>query len=308
MTVKEKLLKIQEFSGLTQSQMANRLGVTFAALNRWLNEKSQPRAQAQEKIDALLREFTGEKEISADQLEMKKNSVLDKRKQFPAVVNEILNNPDIRDQFVLLLTYHSNRIEGSTLTENETAAILFQNTALPHKTLAEQLEAKNHQTALDYLFRQVSQKKPITEDFILESHRILMNGVCDDAGIYRRHPVRIVGANIATANFLKVPELMADLAVRINSKKNIIDLAAEVHAKFEQIHPFADGNGRIGRLLLQAMLLLNNFAPAIIRQEKRRFYMIYLNKAQAKSDLSLLEDFTCDAILDGYKVLGRMNW
>lgn len=307
MTVKEKLLKIQEFSGLTQSQMASRLGVTFAALNRWLNEKSQPRALAQEKIDALLREFTGEKEIPVDQLGAKKNAVFDKQKQFPSVIGEILNNHDIRDQLILLLTYHSNRIEGSTLTENETAAILFQNTALPDKTLTEQLEAKNHQTALDYLLRQVSQKKPITEDFILESHKILMNGVRDDAGFYRRHSVRIVGANIATANFLKVPELMADLVGRINSKNNIIDLVAEIHAKFEQIHPFADGNGRIGRLLLQAMLLLNNFAPAIIRQENRRFYMMYLNKAQAKNDLSLLEDFICDAILDGYVVLQRMD-
>jgi len=305
MTIKGKLFTIQRISGLTQAQMADYLGVTFAALNRWINEKSRPRVLALEKIDRWCRELTGTKEVLPSQLATKKDILFKRKKSHSDVVGEILDYPDNRDQFVLLLTFHTNRIEGSSLTEDETAAILFHNTALPNKTLVEQLEAKNHQTALDYLFRWVSRKKAITEEFILELHRILMNGVRDDAGIYRDHGVRIVGADIATANYLKIPFLMKELTEKINSKNEIIELSAKIHAEFEQIHPFADGNGRIGRLLLQAMLLKNNCAPAVIQQQKRLAYMSYLNLAQKKGDTYPLQDFFCDAILEGYDTLER---
>ena len=79
------------------------------------------------------------------------------------------------------------------------------------------------------------------------------------------------------------------------------------HSRFEQIHPFSDGNGRIGRLIMQAMTLNANLAPAVILQEKRKLYLAYLNKAQMKDDNSLLEDFICDAILEGFIILERKN-
>jgi Fic family protein len=78
-----------------------------------------------------------------------------------------------------------------------------------------------------------------------------------------------------------------------------------MHSRFEQIHPFSDGNGRVGRLILDAMILRENLPPAVIRQEKRRFYILYLNKSQLQGDFSLLEDFVCDGILDGFDILER---
>ena len=86
---------------------------------------------------------------------------------------------------------------------------------------------------------------------------------------------------------------------------NPVELSARAHYQFEKIHPFADGNGRIGRLLMQAMALRENLAPVVVLQEKRRLYAAYLNKAQMKDDQSLLEDFVCDAILEGYRILER---
>lgn len=306
MKIQEKLKLILKFSGLSQQELAGHLGVTFAALNRWINGRAVPRPRAQEKIDELYKEYSGEKQIPETILGAKKAAVYQKQKTHTHVLKEIMDNPDIRDQFYLSLTYNSNRIEGSTLSENETAAILFQDAALPDKTLVEQLEAKNHQTTLEYLFSYLLEKKPLDEELILKLHSILMNAIRPDAGKYRGHRVRIMGTYIPTANYLKVPELIKELAKDINKKNNnIFKHIADIHSRFEKIHPFADGNGRIGRLLMHAMSLRENLTPVVILQEKRRLYTTHLNKAQMKDDLSLLEDFVCDAILEGYRILER---
>ena len=78
-----------------------------------------------------------------------------------------------------------------------------------------------------------------------------------------------------------------------------------VHLYLAWIHPFGDGNGRIGRLLMHAMALRENLSPIVILQQNRRLYITYLNKAQMQDDFSLLEDFTCDAILEGYRIIER---
>src|SRR3989338_8513750 len=272
MTVKEKLQFIQQLAGLTQTELASRLSVTFAALNRWINFKSIPRKKMLQKIDKLYLEYSGEKKIPQSVPDAKRELIFRKQKLHNNALKEILDNPDILDQFLLSLTYHSNGIEGSSLTQNETAAILFRNAALPNKNLVEQLEAKNHETALRYLFNYLTTKKPINEMLIL-----------------------------------KIPNLIKELIRDLHhSKQNVVAKSALFHSCFEQIHPFADGNGRIGRLLMHAMLLNANLPPAVILQKNRRFYNLYLNKAQMKVDFGGLEDFIVAAILEGYKILERM--
>ena len=219
-----------------------------------------------------------------------------------------MQNPDIRDQFILKLTYHSNSIEGSTLSEPDTAAILFADASVPNKTMTEHLEAKNHQAALLYLFSQIESKQKIDEKFILKLQGILMNGILPDAGLYRQHGVRIVGVDLPTANFLSIPKRMAELILVM--QKNLGDTiltATKVHSEFEKIHPFSDGNGRVGRLIMNAMLLQNNLAPAIIHQSQKRLYYTFLYIAQTKNDYSQLEDFICDATMDGFKILTRKD-
>ncbi len=110
MTIKQKLDLILKLSGLTQQELAGCLGVTFAALNRWINGRAVPRPKAQEKIDELYKEYSGEKQIPETVIEAKKGIILKKQKDHPNVIKEILDNPDIRDQFYLSLTYNSNRI------------------------------------------------------------------------------------------------------------------------------------------------------------------------------------------------------
>ncbi len=305
MTISEKLKLIKSLSGLTQERLARKFDVSFATLNSWINGKSTPHQKAQILIDELYKEYTGQKIIPDNVLQAKKQLIISKSKHYKNILKTIMNRPDIRDEFTLLLTYHTNSIEGSTLNENETGAILFRNKVFPNKTMIEQIEVKNHQAALQYLFNYLSSvKNEINEDLVLKLHGILMNGIRDDAGFYRRHGVRIVGSNVPTANYVKVPILMAELEKAMSAIKNgHIRQIAEIHSNFEKIHPFGDGNGRIGRLIISAMLIRENMPPAIIRQEKKQLYYTFLNKAQIQGDLNLLEDFLCDAILEGFEIM-----
>lgn len=306
MKISEKLQLIIKIAGITQQELADKIGISFVALNSLINSKSQARKKTEEKINYLYLEYSGKKQIPVNIIDAKKEIISQKSIKNSNILKTILGNENILKQIILSLTYNSNKIEGSTLTENETAAIIFDNIALPDKTLVEQMEAKNHQTALNYLFNHLYEKKPVDEALILHLHSILLSGINQDAGFYRRHSVRIMGTNITTANYMKVPELMKKLADEVNKKENnVISRVSYIHSQFEQIHPFSDGNGRIGRLLLQAMLLQKNIAPAIIKQENRIFYMKYLNISQMKNDFSLFEDFLCEAILEGYKIIGE---
>jgi Fic family protein len=304
MTISEKLKIIQKASGLKQTEMAQKFGVSFATLNGWYNEKSKPRAEKQGLIEEFYLEMTGQKQLTDEYLRAKKEQIKKRSEKHSNILKEIISSPDIKQEFILKLTYHSNKIEGSTLNEKETGLIIFKNIAFPNKTLSEQLEAKNHQTALDYLFDYILSGGEINEFLVSKLHSILMNGIISDAGEYRKHQVRIMGANVPTANYLKIPELMAELFEKIDKKdKDVIAFTSEAHSSFEKIHPFADGNGRVGRLLLTAMLLKENLAPAVIKQGTKRLYYTYLEKSQMSNDSSQLQNFICDAINNGLDVL-----
>jgi len=307
MTTIQKLKLIQKVSGLTQEKLARKLDVSFVTLNAWINGRSLPRPKAQERIDDIFSHYTGQRKIPENILSAKKQIIIKYADRFKNILQRILKNPDIYDELTLSLTYNTNRIEGSTLTENETKAILFNDIALADKSIREQLEVKNHQAAWQYLLNYlVETGQRINQKLILRLHAILMNGIRQDAGFYRNHAVRIVGANIPTANHLRIPLLMNKLIEDVNiEKKDIVAHVANIHSRFEQIHPFSDGNGRIGRLIIQAMLLKRNMPPAVIKQEKKHFYKLYLGISQRSSDFSLLEDFLCDAVMEGLKIVER---
>jgi len=306
--LRKKLEIIQKRTGLTQTKLAEKFGVSFVAFNGWWTGKSVPHLKTQSVIEDLFLEVTGQKVIPKEKLSEKKEILLQKAGLHKNVVNEIVSNPDIHDRFVLSITYNSNKIEGSTLTEPDTAAVIFNNIALPNKSLTEQLEAKNHQTALNFLFEHILKKEKIDEALILKLHSILMNGIRPDAGKYRNHAVRILGVDLPTANYISISKLIPDLVFLAEKQtKDVIAVSSQIHSSFEQIHPFSDGNGRVGRLLIHAMLLKNNFAPAIIEETQKQFYYAYLYKAQMKNDSSQLENFLCDAVANGFKFLEREN-
>jgi len=306
MRISQKLQIIKDLSGLTQEKLARQIGVSFATLNSWINEKSLPHKRHQNKIDEFYYRQTGQKLIIEDVLLAKKNIIKDKSKKFNNIIKFIKENPDIYDELILALTYNSNSIEGSTLTKKETADIIFENLALPNKDLKEHLEAKNHQLALKYLFNNIDYKFKISEDFILKLHEILMNGILEDAGRYRNHAVRILGTNIPTTNFLRVFSLIKELIKDINNKnKDTIEHVSKIHGRFEKIHPFSDGNGRMGRILIHAMLLRKKIVPAVIKQKRKRLYYRYLKTSQLKNEHKQLEEFISDAVLVGFRIIER---
>lgn len=305
MTIPAKLKALLKITGKTQTELADLVGVSFPTLNSWLSAKSTPRSKAREKIDLLYQEYAGVGTINESELANKKKKIKELQERYPNPIKIIISRKDLYDSFILDLTYHTNGIEGSTLDEPQVKAVLFNNAVIPDKTAVEHQEAKNHQAALGYLFHAIQKrKKGVTETNIKRLHFILMNGIYPNAGQYRNHQVRIAGSNVVTANHMKIKELMNKLIKDINkTPADAFSHLAKTHARFEQIHPFSDGNGRVGRLLMHYVAAQYNLPPALVKKEKKQAYLTYLQRAQIKGESVFLESFICDALLESYRLL-----
>jgi len=303
-TSHKRIRELLQMSGLSQERLAERLGVSFVTLNAWANDRSVPRKGAQERINALWREFSGQEEVESSLLQEKKKEIT-RRTQRGKNVRILRQRVDLREELYLSLTYHSNRIEGSTLTQAETADVLFEGKTFSHRTLREQMEAKNHAAAVAHVLdSDVLQKTRIEEKDILFLHKTITNGILEDAGMYRRHSVRIIGSNIPTAHWVNVPEKMRRFIRDADAeKKDQISHIARSHAVFEQIHPFSDGNGRMWRMLVEIMALRFDLPPALFSSETKHRYYAGLRNAQLHEDTSLLEDVLCDAFLAGASLI-----
>ena len=202
------------------------------------------------------------------------------------------------------LAYTSNHIEGNTLTRRETALVIEEGITTGGKPLKDYLEAKNHADAFRYILDVLSKKKSITQDDILKIHAIVLKGIDDAfAGRYRNIRVRIKGSSVVLPNPMKVPDLMAEFEKYLQTEKDAITRAIMGHFKFVSIHPFVDGNGRVGRLLMNLILLQNGLWPIIIRPRDRKKYISSIEKGQLTQDTTTYEEFMYKALersLDTY--------
>ena len=297
-----QLEKTLSASGWSQEQLASELSVSFPALNAWLNKRAVPRAKAQVRIHELYLSIVGSSSISDTDLIQAKEEA----KRYPLNARQIISNQNMLDKLTLHLTYHTNTIEGSTMTLTDVENVIFDNKVLSNRTAIEQLEAKNHQAALNWLLDQVAEAKGafvITEEIILGIHLRLMNGIVSDAGQYRKHAVRIMGAHVPLANWQSIPKLITELTNHDEDSEHVVTLLAKIHAIFEKIHPFSDGNGRTGRLLMLAQALNAGIAPPIVLKERRRAYYKYLELAQTKEEYKPLELFIAESIQFSGKLL-----
>lgn len=293
----QKINKILKISSLTQEELARKIGVSFPTVNSWANSKSEPRNNFKIKIDELFVDFFGADSITKEKLDSTKKKALSKK----ISIEKFLENKKLLDKITVNLTYHTNTIEGSTMTEKDVEAVILESKIIKNRSAIEQREAINHQAGLNFLLDELNEKQKdfkINKNLILNVHLRLMNGIISDAGNFRNHQVGIVGSTVPLANFIKVPELVENWCNRINkTTSDPIKLLASSHGEFEQIHPFSDGNGRTGRLLLFIKALHLGLVPPIIQKERKQAYYKYLEICQTTGDTSLLENFISEEIL-----------
>lgn len=302
MDYRRHLKDILVVSGWSQERLAQELGVSFATLNSWIRDRSVPRKKAQNRIELLFFSLAGNIEVRNDDLAAEKLKVAG----LHITAKEIVSNKKLLNTLTLHLTYHTNIIEGSTMTLSDVGEVLFDNKILSNRTAIEQTEARNHQAVLNWLLDQIVANKDlnIDEAFIKNIHLRLMNGIVSDAGQFRNHSVRIQGSKTTVSNWMRIPELMNKIHTTIDvDSKDITAILAKFHADFEQIHPFSDGNGRTGRLILLAMALQAQVVPPIILKERKHAYYKYLEIAQMNKNYKPLELFIASSIISTAKLL-----
>jgi len=181
----------------------------------------------------------------------------------------------LRNEFMIENTYNSNAIEGNTLTLRETALILQEGITIAEKPLREHLEAIGHKDAFEYVISVAEANTALTENVIKTIHSLVLMGDVSNRGIYRNVPVTILGSSNVLPEPLQVPGLMENLIFdydSIKQGKHIIEAMAEFHLRFEGIHPFIDGNGRTGRLVMNLELIKAGLLPVNIKFVDRLKY------------------------------------
>lgn len=195
---------------------------------------------------------------------------------------------NLQKEMILRYTYHSNAIEGNTLTLMETKVILEDGLTIGGKSMREHLEAINHRDAIVFLEELARDSLPPGEWDIRELHRLVLKGIDPaNAGGYRQQNVLISGAGFTPPDFLHVQdEMRAFCRWRAEDAEKLhpIERAARVHADFVNIHPFLDGNGRTARLLMNLELIRAGYPLVIIPVEERSLYYENLDAIAVKGD------------------------
>ena len=176
----------------------------------------------------------------------------------------------IEEALAIEYTYESNRIEGNTLTLQETALVIEEGLTIGGKSLREHLEAINHNEAIAFIKDIAQGEEPITERTILQIHALILRGIDrQNAGRYRTVPVLISGSRHVPPQPYLIEKQMEDFLLRFREMENEgihpVDIAAYLHDELVRIHPFIDGNGRTSRLLMNLYLLRHGYVMVLLK-------------------------------------------
>lgn len=247
------------------------------------------------------KEFLGESQLN--ELEKIKKDFNKKLKKLDKKLIE-----DMFKDFKTFYIYNTNAIEGNTITLQETNLLLNENKSPDGRDLREIYDHINEKETFDFI---LAGKPAINGELIIELHSMLLNKIDKRVGRFRLHKIRVFGSTFETSppQYIK-----ADMSILLKwYKKNKhklhpLILAAIFHEKFERIHPFYDGNGRTGRMLINLILIQNNFPPLIIKNKERKEYYEVLSIAHkadlTKTDIGLYKPVVglfCDKLISTYK-------
>lgn len=299
----DKIKLYRENKKMTQNEVADILNVSSATISKYESGTLEPNIESLKRLAELF-------EISVDEL---LNDEEDKFDISKVNVLEILREQkemklkgNLYHNTQIIFAYNTNHIEGSKLTEDQTRYIFETNTILfEGETVAsvdDILETANHFKLVDYMLDIADEK--LTEDIIKKFHRILKEGTMDsrkdwfNVGEYKK--LANEAGNMKTSSPKQTPKDMQKLIEWYNSIAEVtIKDIIEFHARFEKIHPFQDGNGRVGRMIAFKECLKNNIAPFIILDKDKLFYYRGLKEYQNKTEKGYLID-TCLNAQDQY--------
>lgn len=241
--------------------------------------------------------------ISLISLIEKKKAELDTKR--PLTEGEVQR---LYDDFMVEYTYNSNAIEGNTLTLRETEMVL-RGLTVDKKPLKDHLEVVGHKDAFYFVVDLVKEKAEITESVIKQIHSLVLADKPMDKGVYRKIPVRIMGAHHEPVQpYLIEPKMYELLQDYKKDNRNIAEKLAEFHIRFEGIHPFIDGNGRTGRLLINLELMKAGYPPIAIKFTDRKRYYDAFDAYYVKKDLSamtkLFAEYLNARLTEYLKILG----
>lgn len=178
-------------------------------------------------------------------------------------------------EFTIENTYNSNAIEGNTITLRETALIIQEGITIAEKPIKEHLDIIGYKDAFEYVLSISDKDEELTENVIKNIHSLVLMNNAENKGIYRKIPVSIVGAEKQPVEPYLINfemENLLDAYKQLKKSLHIIEAIAIFHLKFEDIHPFIDGNGRTGRLILNLELIKAGLLPINIKFSDRQLY------------------------------------
>lgn len=212
---------------------------------------------------------------------------------------------NVLDNFRILFAYNSGAIENAEITYHDTREI-FENGKVISFTgnLRTIFEISNQKTCYEYLLDKIIKKEKISENLIKKVHELLTIGTYDERryilngerpGEYKKHDY-VTGREEVGASANEVAKEIANLlnevnSVNTNNAEDIIKIATYFHNKFENIHAFVDGNGRVGRTLTNYILMINNMPPLIVYDEDKKYYYAALEKYDKEDNIKSMIEF-----------------
>ena len=302
MSIENKIKEYREKNNMTQKEIAEILGVEPGTISKYESGMIEPNIESLKKLAGTFNITVDELIKDEEKFDLTKVNVLEVLRE----QKEMDLKGNLYHNTQIIFAYNTNHIEGSKLTEDQTRYIYETNTILFERgtvaSVDDIVETSSHFKLVDYMLDIASE--PLTEDIIKKFHKILKEGTMDsrkewfNVGEYKKLPNEAGMMKTASPN--ETPKEMQKLMEWYNSLSKItIKEIIEFHAKFEKIHPFQDGNGRVGRMIMFKECLKNNIIPFIILDKDKLFYYRGLKEYQGNREKGYLID-TCLNAQDQY--------